>query len=347
MRYRISEIFASDTKANMAVNALLEEEGIRRDRNLDYVCGIYDDDMNLVATGSCFRNTLRCFAVRSSFRGEGLLNSVLSHLVDVEYRRGCTHLFLYTKCSTAKFFRDTGFYEIVRVEDKLVFMENRRTGFAAYLDSLERPSVLSKRNAAIVMNANPFTLGHQYLVEKAASENDAVHLFVVSENESLFPPAVRKRLVIEGTSCLKNVIVHDSGPYIVSNATFPSYFQKDEADVIEGHARLDTAVFTKIAAALGITARYIGEEPFSMVTGIYNTVMERELPAAGIRCVVVPRKTAGGRAISASDVRRALKSNDETLLRSLVPPSTFRYLASSEAVPVIECIRRADDVVHY
>ena len=46
---------------------------------------------------------------------------------------------------------------------------------------------------------------------------------------------------------------------LVSNATFPSYFLKDEAAVIDGHARLDLAVFTKIAAALNITARYVGE----------------------------------------------------------------------------------------
>lgn len=100
--------------------------------------------------------------------------------------------------------------------------------------------------AALVMNANPFTLGHQYLVEKAASENDILHLFIVSEDQSLVPFSVRKKLVLEGTAHLKNIIYHESGPYIISNATFPSYFQKDADAVMESHANLDLTIFVRM-----------------------------------------------------------------------------------------------------
>ena len=79
-------------------------------------------------------------------------------------------------------------------------MENRKDGFSSYLDQLARSRVEAPKVAAIVMNANPFTLGHQYLVEKAAAENDLVHLFMVSEDASLFPYAVRKKLIQEGTA---------------------------------------------------------------------------------------------------------------------------------------------------
>ena len=126
-------------------------------------------------------------------------------------------------------------------------------------------------------------------------------------------------------------MLHDSGPYIISNATFPSYFLKDEAAVIDGHARLDLAVFTKIAAALNITARYVGEEPTSQVTGLYNKIMCEQLPKAGIECIVVPRKEADGKAISASTVRQCLQSGDwetlKTLLQSLLRKS-LRLLPS-------------------
>ena len=37
------------------------------------------------------------------------------------------------------------------------------------------------------MNCNPFTLGHKYIVEKAARENDNVIIFVVEEDKSSFP----------------------------------------------------------------------------------------------------------------------------------------------------------------
>ncbi|MBQ6115202.1 MAG: [Synergistaceae bacterium] len=267
--YTVSKVYPSDKRGNAQVERLLLAEGIRRDKNLDYTCALYDDDYNIVATGSCFGNTLRCMAVSHEHQGEGLMNEVVSHLVQYEYGRGINHLFLYTKCNSAKFFGDLGFYEIVRIADQVVFMENRRTGFSDYLSDLAKSKREGKNVAALVLNANPFTLGHQYLVEKASAENDVLHVFIVSEDASLVPFDVRKRLVIAGTSHLHNLVYHDTGPYIISSATFPSYFQKDGEAVIESHANLDLAVFVKIAQALGITSRYVGEEPKSLVTGIY------------------------------------------------------------------------------
>ena len=248
--------------------------------------------------------------------------------------------------NSARFFGDLGFYEIARVEDTLVFMENRRDGFGSYLRALEKTKTAG-RSAALVMNANPFTLGHQYLVEMAAAACDTLHLFVVSEDASLVPFAVRKKLVAEGVKHLPNVVLHDSGPYIISNATFPSYFLKDEAAVIGGHARLDLAVFTKIAKALNITARYVGEEPTSQVTGLYNKIMAEQLPKAGIACVIVPRKQADGRAISASTVRQCLQSGNWAALAQLVPQTTLDYFQSDAAKPVLETIRQAGNVIHY
>lgn len=149
------------------------------------------------------------------------MNQIVTHLISVQFERGNTHLFLYTKCNSAKFFGDLGFYEIARIDGQIVFMENRKTGFSAYLERLKKESeqsevmkrftsdntqILSEassetqkdlRIAALVMNANPFTLGHQYLVEKAAAESDILHLFIVSEDQSLVPFSVRKQLVLK------------------------------------------------------------------------------------------------------------------------------------------------------
>lgn len=344
--YRISNVYASDSRSLAQIDALLKQEGITRDANLDYICAMYDENYQIIATGSCFGNTLRCFAVDHEHQGEGLLNEIISHLINVQYQRGNIHLFLYTKISTAKFFQDLGFYEIARVNETLVFMENRCRGFDDYLKKLAK----TKRDgtaAALVMNANPFTLGHQFLVEKAASECDTLHLFLVSEDASLVPFSVRKQLVQEGTAHLSNIVYHDSGPYIISNATFPSYFLKDEETVIQSHARLDLQIFKQIADALSITARYVGEEPTSQVTGIYNQIMSAELPAAGIDCIIVPRKTANGKAISASTVRQCIQTKDWDTMKTLVPLSTLQYFQSPEAIPVIEKICNADNVIHY
>ena len=346
MAYTISQVSLSDRRGLAQVDALLEREGIRRDRNLDYLCAAYDEDDRIVATGSCFGNTLRCLAVSGDHQGEGLLNQVVGRLMEVQCARGNLHLFLYTKVDTAGFFGDLGFYEIARVEGTLVFMENRRDGFQSYLKALSA-SRREGRSAALVMNANPFTYGHQYLAETASSACDTLHLFVVSEDASLFPFAVRKRLVQAGVAHLPNVALHDSGPYVISRATFPSYFLKDEAAVIEGQARLDLAVFVRIARELNVAVRYVGEEPSSRVTGLYNQIMAAELPKAGIACAVVPRRVAGNVPISASTVRACIKAGDNAALRALVPPSTLDYLNSPEAQPVLERIRQAADVLHY
>ena len=344
--YSISQVYPSDKYSLSQIDALLQKEGITRDAHLDYICAMRDGNDEIIATGSCFGATLRCFAVSSAHQGEGLLNEIISHLMEVQYARGNVHLFLYTKIKSAKFFGSLGFYEIARVDGTLVFMENRKSGFPNYLQALEKTKK-DGVSAALVMNANPFTLGHQYLVETAAARCDTLHLFVLSEDASLVPFTVRKKLVQAGVAHIPNVVLHDSGPYIISSATFPSYFLKDEAAVIDGHARLDLAVFTRIAAALNVTHRFVGEEPTSQVTGLYNRVMAQELPKAGIQCHIIPRKESGGKAISASTVRVALQTGDWEALKTLVPPTTTQYFTSPEAVPVLERIRRAGNVVHY
>ena len=354
--YRISKIYSSDSYANKQIDNLLHEEGIRRDSNLDYTCGMYDNDMNIIATGSLFGNTLRCMAVSHKHQGEGLMNEIVTHLLEVQFERGNIHLFLYTKCSTSKFFGDLGFYEVARVSGQLVFMENRKNGFTDYINHLLKDydnfdsvnkAIESPKTAAIVMNANPFTNGHLYLVEKAAKENDILHLFMVSEDASLIPYAVRKQLILDATAHLPNICYHDSGPYMISNSTFPSYFQKDETSVITGHALLDLTIFSSIANALHITRRYVGDEPTSQVTGIYNTVMADKLPKADIECIIVPRKEIGGKPISASTVRQAIHDGDIDAIKPLVPNTTYQFLKSDKAENLLQKIRMTEDVIHY
>lgn len=342
----LTAISPLDKRAQKQVDALLEQEGIQRDGNLDYTCGIFDDDMRLAATGSCFANTIRCLAVDNSRQGEGLLNQVVSHLLEVQVQRGHGHVFLYTKPGTARFFGDLGFYEIARVEEKLVFMENRRTGFSGYCKALEKKKQEGDA-AAVVMNANPFTLGHLHLVERAAAENGTVHLFILSEEAGPIPFAVRRKLVREGTAHLSNVVCHDSGPYIISSATFPSYFLKDADTVIRTQAALDLKVFQSIAQCLNIRRRYVGEERASHVTGLYNEIMAQRLPEMGVECKIITRLEQDGRAISASNVRQAIHDGEMDRALELLPDAGRRYFSSPEAEPVIKAIRAEKNVVHY
>lgn len=342
----VSRIYPDDARGMEQVRALLAKEGLELDGNLDYTCGIYEEDGTLIATGSAFGTTLRCFAVDKNHRGEGLLNRIVTHLTEYQAERGNYRLFVYTKCTSAKFFTDLGFFEIARVEDTLSFLENRRGGFPRFCQGLAKEK-REGRSAAIVMNANPFTLGHLHLVEQAAKACDHVHLFVLSEEAGPIPASVRWQLVREGTAHLPNVHCHHSGPYLISSATFPSYFLRDQASVIRGHAKLDLALFRMIAESLGVTVRYMGEEPRSLVTGIYNEVMAEELPKSGITCVEVPRLEGSGQPISASTVRQAIHDGQMEQIREIVPESTWNYFNSTQAQSVVEAIQAEEQVIHY
>ena len=347
----ISPIYPNDKYNNKIILKLLQAEGIKRDRNLDYTVAAYDSDYNIIGTGSCFGNTLRCLAISHEHRGEGLTNKILSHLIQYQFERGNFHLFIYTKYTTYHLFKTLGFYEIVNIKDQIVFMENKKTGFSDYLNSLKNTKLKDNTNykkiASIVMNANPFTLGHLYLIEKASQENDLVHLFIVSEDKSIVPFDIRKKLIMEGTKHLKNIIYHDTGYYIISSATFPSYFQKDEKDVIESHANLDIEIFIKIAKVLDINVRYVGEEPTSLVTGIYNQIMKKKLNENGIKCEIIDRKKNNEEIISASEVRKAIKEGRFDDMKNMVPECTYKFFTSNEGKNIVEKIKHTEDIKHY
>lgn len=327
----LSSLERTDTDSVAHWKKLLEREGIHEDPHLDYTVVAYDRHGDMVATGSCFRNTLRCFAVDSAHRGEGLLNCIVSHLVDYQYRHGICHLFLHTKCCNAPLFHELGFYEIARVEGQVVLMENQRDGFSHYLNSLTRGR---GTQAAIVMNANPFTAGHRRLVETACRENDTLHLFLVSEDLSQFSFETRKQLVESGTRDLTNIIYHETESYLISAAVFPSYFFPSNQELTSIQATLDCTVFLKIAHALDITARYVGEEPFSKTTAVYNQVLSTLLPPGGVAYREIPRLTADDTVISASTVRRLIaeKKPPADLLVKLLPPTTYQYLLGARLI---------------
>jgi [citrate (pro-3S)-lyase] ligase len=180
---------------------------------------------------------------------------------------------------------------------------------------------------SIVMNCNPFTRGHLYLIEYAASRVDALYIFVVEEDKSIFPFADRFELVKAGTAHLPNVIVVPSGQFIISKTTFQMYFLKETQQNATIDASMDVEIFgQKIAPALGITVRFAGEEPLDNVTRQYNAAMRVILPKYGVRFEVIPRKESGDAPISASRVRALLKERNFDEIAKLVPETTLEHL---------------------
>lgn len=199
--------------------------------------------------------------------------------------------------------------------------------FKQYLAYLRAHKTGGTNNGAIVMNCNPFTLGHQYLIETAAREVDELFVFVVEEDRSFFPFADRMELVQKGTADLSNVHVLRSGQFIISALTFPGYFYKDEDKDAVVDTSQDVDMFAHyIAPELGIAVRFAGEEPLDPVTRQYNESMAERLPMYGIRFCEIPRKTDETNVISASRVRAAIQDGDWEHIKRLVPQTTMDYL---------------------
>lgn len=294
----------------------------------DHTVLVWEED-TLIATGSREGNILKCIAVDAAYQGQGLTAAVLTHLRQNAFQAGFPHLFLYTKPQNEHLFTPLFFYPIARTETVLL-MEDTSQGIRRFLDSLKAPE---GECGAIVMNADPFTLGHRYLAETAAGLCRHLLIFVLSEDKGRFPADVRLELVRRGTADLPNVTVLPTGPYLISSATFPTYFLKDRDSAADVHCMLDVEVFTRhFAPHFSITQRFVGTEPLSALTARYNAILKEHLPKRGIQVTELPRLEKNGAPISASAVRKALDSGDRDTIRSFVPQTTFDYLFKEESL---------------
>ncbi len=310
---------------------LLAASGLDYDGGVEFTV-LLEDGGEPVATASRERNVLKCVAVSPERQGEGLAATLVTELFKEAFAKGVRHLFLYTKPDKRRMFADLGLYPVVETPDVL-FMENVRDGVKKFVAGcMEGVPEAEGAVGAVVANANPFTNGHRHLVAEAARQCARLHLFVLSEDRSEFPAADRFRLVAEGTRDIPNVSVHPTGDYLVSSATFPSYFIKDKAAVGAINYELDLTVFARcFARPMGITKRFVGEEPLCAVTRGYNEAMLDFLPRHGVDVVVLPRLETDGEAISASRVRALLKERNWEAVRRIVPETTYEYLRAVRA----------------
>ena len=189
------------------------------------------------------------------------------------------------------------------------------------------------RGGVVVMNCNPFTLGHRYLIEQAAKQVERLYVMVVREDCSLFAYTERKAMVEQGVADIENVSVIDGSDYAISRATFPTYFLKRLDDAADTQMLLDLDLFRRhIAPALGATVRFVGTEPTDQLTRRYNQLMHEALK--DVR--ETDRLEKDGYAVSASRVRKAMEEGDMNTIRQLVPPTTLPYIIAHLATQALQ-----------
>lgn len=294
-----------DPRRREAVDLFLHQHQLSLEADCERVI-VAEDQRRIVGCGAIAGCVLKCIAVDPSLQGEGLSLKLLTELMTLAYELGRSELFLFTKPDNAALFSSAGFWPIARAGDQAVLMENSRERLARYCRQLTMYRQPGEKIGAIVMNANPFTLGHRWLVEQAARQCDWLHLFVVKEDASFFSYQDRVALIEQGIAGIANVTLHPGSAYLISRATFPGYFLKDKGVVDDCHCQIDLQLFREhLAPALQITHRFVGSEPLCSLTRNYNLRMKELLEAPGetpaIQVVELERVEKDGAPISASD----------------------------------------------
>jgi [citrate (pro-3S)-lyase] ligase len=323
------------------VEYLLVSNGLTFEGIPDCTAVVENHDEKIIATASIQGKVIKMVAADLEWQEAGLSGMAISNLIRYARENEIFHLFIYTKRDMADKFAYLGFAELARTET-VVLMESGQPSCEDYRKMLRQNKVFgdAENIGASVMNCNPFTLGHRYLIETAAKQSDGLYVIIVQEDLSLFPFEDRFMLVTEGTKDIKNVKVIPSGDYAVSRATFPTYFLKDKgiASVAETQAELDAVLFANLfVPELGIKKRFVGTEPFCATTSKYNDMMRKVLPVRGVEVVEIDRlNDPTGIAVSASRVRKAIIENDTAALVKMLPPVTIDYLSTERGRAVVE-----------
>jgi [citrate (pro-3S)-lyase] ligase len=311
---------------------------------VDYTMILCDAQGAIAGTGSYQGKVLKYVVVAPAHRATNAFSVIVTHLIRLLMKRH-KQIFAFTRPGNTKSFERQGFKEVATAEPLVTLMEfgyRSIQDYRAYLQSRKAIQV-TPPISAIVVNCNPFTNGHKYLIETAAAQSTIVYLFVVEEDRSVFPFKDRWKLVEEGTRHLANVVMLKGGPYVVSGAIFPGYFlQNEEPDLVtRNQAELDVKIFAQhIVPLLGITRRYVGTEPYSPTTRAYNAAMKKILTLCAVEVIEIERRSQGvdteGKPnyISATKIRNAIRENSLTSILDFLPPCTLAYLqsASSKAV---------------
>lgn len=361
----ILELHPTIPRQRRQIETFLQANGLRYDDVDYYAALVDESSDEMIAGGGLKGCVIKCVAVADGHKGEAVANVIVSHLLAKANEDGYQCVKLYTKPHNRQLFESLSFRLIAEAPNAILMEtgvggiekwseELRMTNDELRIRSDElgvtndelgvRNDDLGVRNdelrvtndelriksvrkpiGAIVMNANPFTLGHRFLVEQSSELVERLYVVVVREDCSMFSYSERKAMVIQGVRDIGNVVVVDGSDYAVSAATFPTYFLKQISDATDTQITLDLDIYRRrIAPALGATVRFFGSEPTDPLTRRYNELMHQQLGEDHVH--EIQRKQQDGSPISASRVRKAMLEGRLWDAIQMVPPTTIPYI---------------------
>lgn len=298
------------------------------------------DKGKIISTGSVSGNILKYFFSEEEYKGQGTMTIIYNSLLNYLFENNIGSYFVFTTPTNKIIFQSLGLKEVYSTKSVALF----EGGFYNYDKWIEKlkSSIKSKegRRGAIVVNCNPMTLGHKYVIYKALEYVDDLLVFVVEEDRSVFPFKDRFSILKNELSNDERITLIEGGPYIISQGTFPTYFIKKKDDMLDIYTELDGSIFAdKIAKDLGIDIRFFGSEPTDLVTLAYNNSMNRILNSRGIDVEIFERKSLDDKIISASRVRKLLKEDKLEEAFKYLPQATIEYLKLENGKKIIEKLK--------
>lgn len=299
------------------INKLLQENGIEFDKLIDKTFYLEENDL-VIGTVSCYKNIIKCIALKSGYTGMGYFEKLVSEMINYLYQNGITHIMVYTKPVYEMQFKSMGFSVIAKT-DNVVTLEYGTTNIEkellAYKKKIENHfgiEVNSSDIGAVVINANPVTLGHVHLVETASKNHSYVIVFLLEEDLSFFSYKERMTLCYLAFLPYKNVLLVPSTNYIVSSLTFPGYFLKEETEKNKEWAKVDALIFKDhFMKILNVKMRYVGTETKGYMK-VYNDTLKEVLED---KLTIIDRIDN----ISASTVRDLIKAGNIDKAMEVIP----------------------------
>lgn len=298
------------------------------------------DNGKIIASGSADGNILKYFFVKCDYAGQGAISIIYDSLLNYIFEKGYRSYFIFTTPSNKTIFESLGLKEVNSTESVLL-LEGGFYNYNKWIQSIkENTGAKRGKRGSIVVNCNPMTLGHKYLMEKALEEVDELLIFVVEEDLSIFPFEDRYNIIVNEFINEPRIKVLKGGPYIISRGTFPTYFIKQKDKMLDIYTELDAKIYAeKIAEDLKIDIRFLGSEPKDIVTNAYNSSLKEILKTNGIDVKIIPRIESKGNPISASYVRQLLKEGKTEEAHKLLPKSTINFLNSEKGKEIIKKIQ--------
>lgn len=325
----IKEAYLQEEKDKIKI--FLNKFALKLDSFITKTLYVENDNNEIIGTISCQDYIIKDLAVDESYQSENIATLLVNEMIN-HFRINNIHNYqVFTKPQYENIFKNLGFKQLVKTE-KVVLLEG---GIITIDDELLKiKKILTNRFGeinetsdigCIVINGNPITNGHMYLIEEASKNHKIVILFVVEEDKSDFTFEQRFSFAYLSVMRLGNVCVVPSTKYIVSMSTFPSYFLKDETEVSYQYSMIDALLFNEyFINYLHIKKRYVGTEiNEKMIT--YNDNLQKVLKD---KLIIIDRLKQNNEIVSASTVRKLLKENNFEEAIKYIPKEIASILKS-------------------